>query len=338
MPQSRRALRACCFAGASARRLGKDGGDAGDRFPPGVGDANRSAGCPTAIAARTVWQAGCPRPRGRVLTTVGIAVAALLWWDPDLLVEHPWPSLVLLLAACLRRTDICRIRRCGRDVAVDRRQQAGGNPHRDLRASVSPTLPAIPLFTFAGFLLAEGRSSERLLRVFRAWFGWIPRRHGRRLRAALLVLHRFTGGSGVTILALGGLLFPALRRDGYRERFSLGLLTAPARSACCCRPRFRSSSTPSSPSGRSRTCSSAASCRACSDLDGGPGRSRGPHHAECRARRSARRGHAAPLAAKWELVLPVSCSRDLQRPGDAGRSRGARGAMCWSSRSSSTGT
>ena len=49
----------------------------------------------------------------------------------------------------------------------------------------------------------------------------------------------FTGGSGVTILALGGVLFPALFKDGYREQFSLGLLTASGRSACCCRRRSR---------------------------------------------------------------------------------------------------
>ena len=92
--------------------------------------------------------------------------------------------------------------------------------------SVSPTLPAIPLFTLAGFLLAEGRASERLLRVFRALFGWIP--GGTAVVCAVLCsfFTVFTGGSGVTILALGGVLFPALLKDGYRERFALGLLTA----------------------------------------------------------------------------------------------------------------
>src|SRR5256886_7580977 len=92
--------------------------------------------------------------------------------------------------------------------------------------SVSPTLPAIPLFTLAGFLLAEGRASERLLRVFRALFGWIP--GGTAVVCAVLCsfFTIFTGGSGVTILALGGVLFPALLRDGYREKFALGLLTA----------------------------------------------------------------------------------------------------------------
>lgn len=92
--------------------------------------------------------------------------------------------------------------------------------------SVSPTLAAIPLFTLTGFLLAEGHASERLLRVFRALFGWIP--GGTAVVCAVLCsfFTAFTGGSGITILALGGILFPALVRDGYRERFSLGLLTA----------------------------------------------------------------------------------------------------------------
>ena len=91
---------------------------------------------------------------------------------------------------------------------------------------VSPTLPAIPLFTLAGFLLAEGRCSERLLGVFRAWFGWVP---GGTAVVCVLVcafFTAFTGGSGVTILALGGLLYPALLKDGFRKEFSVGVLTA----------------------------------------------------------------------------------------------------------------
>jgi len=92
--------------------------------------------------------------------------------------------------------------------------------------TTSSGLAAIPLFTLAGFLLAEGKSSERLLRVFRAWFGWAP--GGTAVAAATLCAFftLFTGGSGVTILVLGGLLLPTLMKDGYRERFSIGLLTA----------------------------------------------------------------------------------------------------------------
>ena len=98
-------------------------------------------------------------------------------------------------------------------------------PAETYRMVVSPTLPAIPLFTLAGFLLAQGGASERLLRIFRALFGWVP--GGTAVVAAMscAFFTVLTGGSGVTILALGGLLFQALRSDGYRERFSIGLLT-----------------------------------------------------------------------------------------------------------------
>src|SRR4029453_8423020 len=87
-------------------------------------------------------------------------------------------------------------------------------------------LAAIPLFTLTGFLLAEGKSSERLLGALRALFGWAP--GGTAVAAASLCAFftLFTGGSGVTILALGGLLLPALVKEGYPERLSIGLLTA----------------------------------------------------------------------------------------------------------------
>ena len=92
--------------------------------------------------------------------------------------------------------------------------------------STKPTLASIPLFTLVGVLLAEGGAPHRLLRVFRALFGWFP--GGTAVVCALLCAFFtvFTGGSGVTILALGGLLYPALVKDGYGEKFSLGLLTA----------------------------------------------------------------------------------------------------------------
>jgi tripartite ATP-independent transporter DctM subunit len=99
-------------------------------------------------------------------------------------------------------------------------------PVETYRLAVSALLPAIPLFTLAGFLLAQGDASQRLVRVFRSLFGWIP---GGTAVVTTIVCAFFTvltGGSGVTILALGGLLFGALQADRYREGFSLGLLTA----------------------------------------------------------------------------------------------------------------
>ena len=93
------------------------------------------------------------------------------------------------------------------------------------RLATQPFLPAIPLFTLVGFLMTEGKAPERMLGFFRACFGWLP--GGTAVIATLVCafFSVFTGGSGVTILALGGLLFTALRTEGYTERFSLGLMT-----------------------------------------------------------------------------------------------------------------
>jgi C4-dicarboxylate transporter DctM subunit len=94
------------------------------------------------------------------------------------------------------------------------------------RLVVNPSLPAIPLFTLAGYFLAEGGASKRLIRVFKAVVGSV--RGGPALVAVLVCAFftTFTGASGVTILALGGLLLPALTAAKIRERDSIGLLTA----------------------------------------------------------------------------------------------------------------
>ena len=94
------------------------------------------------------------------------------------------------------------------------------------RLVTSPTLPTIPLFAFAGYVLTVGNVSRRLVRFFRAIVGWMP---GGIAVVTVLVctfFTTFTGASGVTIVALGGILLPALLAEGYRERFSLGLLTS----------------------------------------------------------------------------------------------------------------
>lgn len=90
---------------------------------------------------------------------------------------------------------------------------------------VSPTLPVIPLFAFAGYLLARGGASTRLIRLFNAWFGWMPGGVAIVTTLVCAFFTTFTGASGVTILGMGGLLLPMLLRGGYSERYSLGLLT-----------------------------------------------------------------------------------------------------------------
>lgn len=88
------------------------------------------------------------------------------------------------------------------------------------------TLIAIPLFTLAGFILAESKASDRLVTVTRALIGWLP--GGLAIIAVLTMalFTAFTGASGVTIVAMGGLLLPSLISSGYKEKFSLGLITA----------------------------------------------------------------------------------------------------------------
>jgi len=89
-----------------------------------------------------------------------------------------------------------------------------------------PTLIAVPLFTFAGYLLAESKAPKRLVDLARALFGWMPA--GLAIVALLTcaLFTAFTGASGVTIVALGGLLYPILLKEKYPEQFSLGLVTA----------------------------------------------------------------------------------------------------------------
>jgi C4-dicarboxylate transporter, DctM subunit len=90
---------------------------------------------------------------------------------------------------------------------------------------VNPSLPAIPLFTLAGYLLAEGGASGRLVRLFDTVFGSLRGGPAIVTVIACAFFTAFTGGSGVTILALGGLLYPILRSARYSERDSLGLVT-----------------------------------------------------------------------------------------------------------------
>lgn len=87
-------------------------------------------------------------------------------------------------------------------------------------------LVAIPLFTFTGYLLSESRASQRLVRLTEALIGWLPGGLAIVALAACAFFTALTGASGVTIIALGALLYPALTRAGYGERFSLGLITS----------------------------------------------------------------------------------------------------------------
>ncbi|MGD9330027.1 MAG: TRAP transporter large permease subunit [Desulfobacterales bacterium] len=94
------------------------------------------------------------------------------------------------------------------------------------RIADTPFLLALPFFAFAGYVVGNSRTSERLVRLTRVFLGWMPGGLSIVALVACALFTAFTGASGVTIVALGALLYPALIQDGYRERFSLGLVTS----------------------------------------------------------------------------------------------------------------
>ena len=179
------------------------------------------------IAGRLIWRAG-ESWKGRAIAAIGAAVGLVVAQFPGLLEARPaWPGLLMILAGTVLGGPIFAA--LG-GIAALLFMADGVPPVAVLIETYSlasdPVLAAIPLFTLVGFFLAEGRASSRLLGFFQAFFGWI--RGGTAVVCALLCAFFtvFTGGSGVTILAMGGLLYQVLREDRYRDRFSLGLLTA----------------------------------------------------------------------------------------------------------------
>ncbi|MGD0525416.1 MAG: TRAP transporter large permease [Polyangiaceae bacterium] len=95
----------------------------------------------------------------------------------------------------------------------------------DERFADSPILVTIPLFTFVGYVLAEAKTPDRLVAAARTVLGWMPGGLAIVAVIASAVFTVLTGGSGVTIIAIGGLLYPALRKQNYSEKFALGLVT-----------------------------------------------------------------------------------------------------------------
>jgi C4-dicarboxylate transporter DctM subunit len=93
------------------------------------------------------------------------------------------------------------------------------------RMATTPVLVAIPLFTFAGYLLSESGAPKRLIRLSNAILGWLPGGLSVIALIACAVFTALTGATGLTIIALGGILLPAMMRGKYPEVFSLGLLT-----------------------------------------------------------------------------------------------------------------
>ncbi|MEE8295154.1 MAG: TRAP transporter large permease subunit [Sphingomonadales bacterium] len=186
------------------------------------------------ITLRFIWNAG--GPKAQILAALGIPLAYVLGFPPELFgldLEFIlpstilWPAVGLLIFSALLGAPIFVV--LGGAALMFFYADfvpVASIPAETYRLVTSPSIPAIPLFTLAGFILAESRASERLVRLFRALFGWMP---GGLVVATTLVcafFSTFTGASGVTILALGGLLLPVLLKGGYKDRFSTGLITS----------------------------------------------------------------------------------------------------------------
>jgi tripartite ATP-independent transporter DctM subunit len=165
--------------------------------------------------------------RGRILATVAAAgLLAAVAWLPVPASSLVWPALgLLLLATVLGMPLFALLGGAGLILFWGAEQPIAAVSVEHYRLTVNPALPAIPLFTLAGYFMAEGGASRRLVQLFQALFGWF--RGGPAIAVTLICAFftAFTGGSGVTILALGGLLMPVLLTARYSDRDALGLLT-----------------------------------------------------------------------------------------------------------------
>ncbi len=178
------------------------------------------------IALRLLYHASDRWTRRAWAAVFAAAIVAAGIWTPLPPPTLVWPAFILLFAATV----------LGAPVFVTLGGTAlilfwgGDEPIASItvehyRLATNPALPSLPLFTLAGYFMAEGGASRRLVRVFQSLAGWF--RGGPAIATALLCAFftSLTGGSGVTILALAGLLMPVLVAARFSERDALGLLT-----------------------------------------------------------------------------------------------------------------
>ena len=178
------------------------------------------------VAWRLVWHAS-RKWQGRVLAfVVAAGVAALALWPPTSAEKLMVPALVALGIATLLGAPVftalggaALILFWGHDLPIE------AVPLKHYSLTTNDMLPSVPIFTLAGYFLAESGASQRLVRVFQGLVGQV--RGGPAVVVALVCAFftSFTGASGVTILALGGVLMPVLLAARYSERNALGLLT-----------------------------------------------------------------------------------------------------------------
>ncbi len=183
--------------------------------------------CLALMAVRLAWRAsGHWRGRAIALAAIGAAFALGLLRTPPHGIFFAALLAVILLATIVGSPVYTAMAGVGMLLFFAESTPVSAVPAEIYRLVASPTLPAIPLLTACGYLLAESNAASRLVRFFRALFGWMPGGIAVLVAGVCALFTTFTGGSGITIIALGGLVYPILREDGYSERFSLGLVTA----------------------------------------------------------------------------------------------------------------
>ena len=193
----------------------------------------RSGGKELALGIKT-WVPAAVMPFGLLLVTIRQRLAAAAFLLVPLILglagkpegnAAVWIGIPVVLAgavlglpifATLGGVALLLLWGCGQPASVV--------PDNAYSLMVSEVLPSLPLYTLAGYLLVEGGASTRLLRVYNAFFGWLP--GGLAITTAVGCAIFTWAGSGVTIVSMGGLLLPMLMKARYSERFSIGLINA----------------------------------------------------------------------------------------------------------------
>jgi tripartite ATP-independent transporter DctM subunit len=176
------------------------------------------------------WHAirhGAPDWHGRALIASALLVPLAAWLLPaGSATALAWPlAAALFVAVALGMPIFAALAGGALLMAWADGSPLSGVPGESYRLSTSALLPAIPLFTLAGYLLSAGGSGQRLLRLLSALVGWLPGGIAIVITLVLALFTPLTGASGVTILALGGLMLPMLVQAGYPQRDGIGLVT-----------------------------------------------------------------------------------------------------------------
>lgn len=223
------AIVSAVLAYASLKFMQDDAGQLNEPIAYGIKRAWLTAALPLgfgAIALRILWHAADRWTWRLVAFLLTAGVIAGLMWSPVNPATLVWPLIIALIVATALGTPIFVL--MGGAALIffwGQGDPIASVPLAHHTLSTNAMMPTVKLFTLAGYFLAEGGASRRLLEVFSAWFGWL--RGGPAIVAVLICAFftSFTGASGVTVLALGGLLMPVLISAKFSPRNSLGLLT-----------------------------------------------------------------------------------------------------------------